>query len=625
MCGIVGIYNLLNNCDVNQKQIEHEVIKNMADVLIHRGPDDEGYYNDHHISLGFRRLSIIDLSSNGNQPFFNEDKSIIVICNGEIYNYKELKDTLIKKGHRFISNCDIEIISHLYEEFGIEFLTKLNGQFAISLFDKRNNSLFLARDQVGIAPLFWTKFDDKLIFASEIKAILKFPGLSEKKEINLNALDQIFTFPSIVSPNTIFKNIFSLQPGHFLRIKNSDVNIIKYWDLNFPREESLSGNLVLNDIIEELNELLNQSVKSRLTADVPVGCYISGGLDSSLISTLARKHIGNNDLHSFAIGFRDKKIDERKYQNIMVNNLGTIHHETIFESENIIEQLRKVIWHAETPLKETYDVCSIALSTNVAKNNMKVILTGEGADEIFAGYLGYGLDSIRFIDFDDNPEELLDRQIRQNLWGDENFYYERNYYEFNENKKYLYSQELNNIFSEFCSTNISPIEKKAILGRHKSHKRSYIDFKLRIADHLLADHGDRVLYANSVEGRYPFLDINLIEFAKKIHPNLLNHNNTEKYVLKKLSENYLPSEIISRKKFAFVAPGSSHLIKNDNGYLLELLNKERIVSEGYFNPDTVDALIKSHKQENFLINQTFDNDLLMIIISFEIFLKEFNF
>ncbi|MGE5480954.1 MAG: asparagine synthase (glutamine-hydrolyzing) [Chloroflexota bacterium] len=624
MCGIAGIFGINGELDVEKIYANGRgILPSMTNELYHRGPDSDGYYIDNRIALGFRRLSIVDLSANGDQPFFNEDCSIAMVCNGEIFNYKELKDYLLSKGHAFRSTCDIEVLPHLYEEFGIDFLNKLNAQFAAAIYDKKKGEFFLARDPVGIAPLFWTASDGKLLFASEMKAILKYPSV--RKEVNLKALDQLFAFPSIASPETIFKNIHAMRPGHFLHVKNGEISVRKYRDLDYPAESELRTDIDISALCEELDEKLNRAVKLRLNADVPVGCYISGGLDSSLIASLARKHIDSAPLHSFGIGFDDPAIDERSYQRAASEKVNSIHHEIVFDPSATVDMLRRVIRHAETPLKETYDVCSLALSGEVRSNGLKVILTGEGADELFAGYVGYGLDLSRSTDdYSDEPEELLDRRIRQRLWGDPDFFYERNYYEFNEMRQSLYSANVSGEFDSFNCTNASPIDIDLIKGRHVTHKRSFIDFKLRIADHLLADHGDRVTFANSVEGRYPFLDVELIDFIKNIHPSLHINGGTEKYILKKTAEKYLPDRITKRKKFAFVAPGSASLLQNDDGYIDHILSFETIKRQGYFNPDSIERLRKMYARDGFSINQTFDNDLLMIVITFGIFLDEFN-
>ncbi len=616
MCGITGVFNFSGG-----PPVERDVIERMADALAHRGPDDSGFYVEDRLGFGFKRLSIIDLTS-GNQPIYNEDRSIVMICNGEIFNYKELRHELESKGHRFYTHSDVEVLAHLYEEHGTDFLNKLNGQFAFAIFDRKTNTLLLARDHVGIAPLFYTVIDNTFIFASEIKAILKHPLV--RREVNLTALDQIFSFPGLVSPRTMFKNIHSLKPGHSILIRDGRIEVNEYWDMNYPLASEIETGKPESYYIEKLDELFSRSVQYRLQADVPVGFYLSGGMDSSLTASVIRK-LHSEKRHSFSIGFQQADIDERKYQELMADAVGSIHHNVIFDWPDISNRLRQVIYHAETPLKESYNTCSLTLSELVRENGIKVVLTGEGADELFAGYVGYRFDMQRG-EFDDDlysPEMIMEKEIREKLWGNPEFFYERNQYELRETKQAIYSKGVNERFREFDSVNQDLVDRAKLAGRHPMHKRSYIDFKLRIADHLLADHGDRVAYANSIEARYPFLDVEFIEFVKTIPPSLMINGPVEKYILKRLSEKYLPEQIIHREKFAFVAPGSPYLIRENIEWINDLLSYESIKKQGYFNPDTIERLKKMYQADNFNVNQTFENDLLMIVLTFGIFLEVF--
>ena len=616
MCGITGVFNFSGG-----PPVERDVIERMADALAHRGPDDSGFYVEDRLGFGFKRLSIIDLTS-GNQPIYNEDRSIVMICNGEIFNYKELRHELESKGHRFYTHSDVEVLAHLYEEHGTDFLNKLNGQFAFAIFDRKTNTLLLARDHVGIAPLFYTVIDNTFIFASEIKAILKHPLV--RREVDLTALDQIFSFPGLVSPRTMFKNIHSLKPGHSILIRDGRIEVNEYWDLNYPLASEIDTGKPESYYIEKLDELFSRSVQYRLQADVPVGFYLSGGMDSSLTASVIRK-LHSEKRHSFSIGFQQADIDERKYQELMADAVGSIHHNVIFDWPDISNRLRQVIYHAETPLKESYNTCSLTLSELVRENGIKVVLTGEGADELFAGYVGYRFDMQRG-EFDDDlysPEMMMEKEIREKLWGDPEFFYERNQYELRETKQAIYSKGVNERFREFDSVNQDLVDRAKLAGRHPMHKRSYIDFKLRIADHLLADHGDRVAYANSIEARYPFLDVEFIEFVKTIPPSLMINGPVEKYILKRLSERYLPEQIIHREKFAFVAPGSPYLIRENIEWINDLLSYESIKKQGYFNPDTIERLKKMYQADNFNVNQTFENDLLMIVLTFGVFLEVF--
>lgn len=613
MCGIVGVFDLKG-----KREIPKEIVEGMSKKLTHRGPDESGFYVEPGLAFGFKRLSIIDLDS-GNQPHFSENRDIVSICNGEIYNYKELKSTLCKSGHAFETNSDIEVLPHLYEEFGFDVATKLNGQFAFAIYSKKDSSLMLCRDQVGIAPLFYTIFDGFLIFASEIKAILEYPNI--KKKVNLNALDELFNFPSILAPNSMFEGIYALRAGHFLRVEYGEVREFEYWDLRYPKIGEIEYIKDEEEAKEAIVEELKRSVARRLQADVPIGFYLSGGLDSSLIGALIKNLTPNITRDSFSINFQDSLICESPYQEEMVKILGSRHHKKSFDAHEIASRLKSAIYYAESPLKESYNTCSLALSELVSSNNIKVILTGEGSDELFAGYVGYRVDSLRDEDDELSLEMAMEREIRGRVFGDESFKYEKNYLEFKEIKDAIYSKNLD--INSFCALKNNYIKKDKISNLNPIHKRSYVDFKFRLSDHLLSDHGDRVSYANSIEARYPFLDIEFIELVKRVDPSLFIKNGVEKYILKEASKPYLPSSIYNREKFAFVAQGSNYLLSENIEWINDLISYDKIKREGYFDPDTVERIKKLYSSREFKINQTFDTDLLMIIITFEIFLETF--
>lgn len=616
MCGISGIL-----AHDGQQPIDRDVLQAMTSAMHHRGPDSDGYHLAPGIGLGFRRLSIIDLHG-GNQPFYSGDRQVVSVCNGEIYNYRELRKQLEDRGKHFISACDVEVLPHLYEEHGTDFIPRLNGQFAFALFDQRRRRLILARDHVGIAPLFYTRVDGQLLFASEIKALLRHPGV--RRRVNLRGLDQILCFPGLVSPTTMFEGINALEPGHFLEIEGEHERKVRYWDMTYPREHEPQERRSEERWAEELEELLRDAVRLRLNADVPVGFYLSGGLDSSLIGALIRQCSGEKR-HSFSIGFSEVDIDERRHQRLMAEFLGSIHHETVFDWSHIGASFRDAVYFAESPLKETYNTCSLALSRSVAEQGMKVVLTGEGADELFAGYVGYRFDAQRAGDADDwsDPERMLAAQHQQQLWGDANFFYEKDMYAFREVRQALYSEGLCARFGSFDCTERSPVDLSQLDGRHPVHKRSYLDFKLRLSDHLVADHGDRVAYANSVEARYPFLDPRVLDFAKRIPPSLKLNGLVEKYLLKRIAARHLPEAIVNREKFSFVAPGSPYLLQQNIPWLEDLLAPERIARQGYFNPDVVARLVRRYRQPGFKLNVPFESDLLIVVISFCLFLDLF--
>lgn len=617
MCGIAGMFDRHGT-----GRTDAGILTAMTDALHHRGPDDSGYHSDGRIGLGFRRLSIVDLTG-GNQPLYNEDRSLALVCNGEIFNFRELRDDLEARGHSFRTRCDVEVLLHLYEEEGTGFISRLNGQFAFALYDSNEQRLLLARDHVGIAPLYYTEQDGFLLFASEIKGLLAHPAVP--RQVDLTGLDQVFAFPGCLAPRTMFKGINSLEAGCFLLADRHVVTQHRYWDLDYPQEGTCEYREE-SYYLERLDEELNRAVTLRLLGDVPVGYYLSGGLDSSMIAGILHRAIPGEQRHSFSIGFASREIDETRFQRLMANHVGSIHHELTFDWPEISAGFRTMIRHAESPLRESYDTCSIALSRAVREAGMKVVLVGEGSDELFAGYYGYKFDRQRLEQgdgFSCDPEALLEEELREELWGDTSFIYEKNLYEFRSVREALYSKRLLEQFPEFDSVRSGIIDRSRLVNRHPVHRRSYIDLKLRLASHLISDHGDRAAFANSVEARYPFLDINLIEFLRTVPPDLKLNGLTEKYLLKRLGERYVPASIRERQKFGFVAPGSPYLLRQELPWVKELLSRETIAAQGYFNPDTVECLVKRYSAPDFHLNVPYEDDLLMIVLSFGVFLDCF--
>jgi asparagine synthase (glutamine-hydrolysing) len=616
MCGFAGYLDLRR-----RRSAEKEVLARMAQTIAHRGPDSSGYFLEEELGLAFRRLSIIDLEG-GNQPMTNEDGSIVLVCNGEIYNYHELRAGLELKGHSFRTKSDVEVLVHLYEESGVDFLNKLNGQFAFAIYDRKKKELFLAKDQVGINPLYYTIANGVLVFASEIKAILEYPSVP--REVDLTGLDQMLSFPGVVSPRTMFKGIESLKSGHYITVRDGDLRVTEYWDLDYPKVGEISYDKPESYYVDELKNLLAQSVKYRLQADVPVGFYLSGGLDSSLIAAMIRQGTPDGHRHSFSISFTERDISEAKYQQMMAGHVGSEHHEILFDWAEIAERLPKMVYHCECPVKETFNTCSLALSEAAKETGVSVVLAGEGADELFAGYVGYrfdqlGLRNARPYDL----ETILEDELREKLWGDKDLFYETDQYALREVKTALYSSEVNESFDEFECLSFELVNKARLRERHFIHQRSYLDFKLRLSDHLLSEHGDRMALANSVEGRYPFLDINLIEFCREIPPDLKLNHFSEKYILKKTAEGLVPQEIINREKFGFRAPGSPYLLQQGIEWINDLLSYERIKRQGYFNPDVVERLKARYSQDGFKLHPHLDSDLLMIVITFGMLLDLF--
>jgi asparagine synthase (glutamine-hydrolysing) len=616
MCGITGILDM-----AGRGRVDQQVLSCMLNALAHRGPDDNGTYFGANLGLGFTRLSIVDLQG-GHQPMTNEDDTIVAVCNGEIYNYRELRTELTGKGHKFKTRSDSEVVLHLYEEYGMAFVEHLNGQFSFVLYDEKTQILFAARDHFGIVPLFYAIVDGLLVFGSEIKAILCHPLVP--RDVDLFALDQVFSLTGTVSPRTMFKHVKSLPGGHYFQAGSTGMRIRQYWDLIYPQEKDVvyTGNELY--YIEQLDQLLTEAVARRMQGDVPVGAYISGGLDSALIAAKIVALTPHDEHDSFSVAVADASLSEAKYQHLVVNALNLRHHEYRFTDLDIGPRLSRVIYHCECPIKELYDTAAFALSGLVREHNIKVILGGQGADELFGGYIGYRFDA--FQDKRTFPSEMgeMEAKIRRCLWGDHTFLYEKNQDAFLQLKACLYSEVVREELGELGCLAEPVIDQERIRGLHPVHRRSYVDFKLRLSDHLLADHGDRMSFANSVEARYPFLDQEFVTFVTTVPPSLKLNGYEEKYALKRLGERYVPREIVAREKFGFAVPGSQVLLRWNAQYIHELLSPERIAREGYFDPQVVSALLQRYQQPNFRLNVPFDDDLLATIITFGLLLEAFD-
>jgi asparagine synthase (glutamine-hydrolysing) len=617
MCGLVGWIDLRG-----EGRVDRETLERMTARLVHRGPDSDGYFYAPNVALGFRRLSIIDLCT-GDQPIFNEDRSVVVLCNGEIYNYRELRRELEERGHCLRTGSDVEVLVHLWEEYGADLVSRLNGQFAFALWDTRQRRLLLARDHFGVNPLFYGVFDGLLVFGSEIKALLAHPAVP--REVDLTGLDQVLTFPGLVSPRTLFKGISSLKSGHFLTCENGSPQVVEYWDLDYPLAAEAPVERPESEWIEELDHRFSQAVRYRLQSDVPVGFYLSGGLDSSLIASEIHRLDPGASRHSFSISFQERQMSEERFQKLMSARVGSQHHDIAFDWAEICERWERMLWHCECPVKESYNTCSLALSQAARNAGVPVILTGEGADELFAGYVGYRFDQSNLRDGSRlDLEAALEEELREKVWGDPALFYETDFHALRETKAALYAPVLADFSDTFECLNFELVDKERLRGRHPVHQRSYLDFKLRLADHLLSDHGDRMALANSVEARYPFLDVGVVELATRMPPGLKLNGLREKYILKQMAQPRVPREIVEREKFGFHAPGSSYLLRTNQAWLGDLLSYDRIRRQGYFNADTVERLKAEYSQEGFLLNLPFESDMLMIVLSFSVFLDLFD-
>lgn len=617
MCGICGFIKY----DERVVEGEKEALKKMTNTLKHRGPDAQNVLTFDNVALGFTRLSIIGLD-NGMQPLFNEDESVVLVCNGEIFNYIELREQLKKRGHVFRTSTDVEVIVHLYEEKGIDFLNELNGQFAFALYDKKRRKLFCVRDQLGILPFFYTQFGRTFIFGSEIKAILEYPGF--KRDVDLVGLDQTFTFAGLISPRTMFKDIRSLENGHYLVLdETGNLSNIEYWDLTYPEgEPAMNGKTELS-YVDELEALFEESIRLRLRADVPSGFYLSGGLDSSMIAVKVSKMLPELTKEAFSIDFMDSLHSESIYQKIIAKESHALLNQKTFFFDDIAERLPRSIYHSECPIKETYNTASLALSESVRSKGIKVIQSGEGADEFFAGYVGYRFDKMRTMNLINNPCSPAERELRDRIWGDHAFFYEMNFTEFDQLKKSLYAPALSDAYEEVNCLNHFVINKSRLTNLNLLNKRAYIDYKIRLVDHLVSDHGDRMAMANSVEVRYPFLDKNLVEYSTSIPAELKLNDFTEKYILRSLAKRFVPKSVTEREKFHFIAPGSPYLLQKNVEYVNDLLSYDLIKRQGFFNPDKIEALKQTYRQPGFTINAPYESDLLIIVLTFGILLDVF--
>src|SRR6185503_15853567 len=568
MCGIVGMFDF-----DGRGRAHREAILEMTTELAHRGPDDTSHFIEHDFAVGFRRLSIVDLTG-GSQPMWNERHSILSVCNGEIFNHADLREWLEQRGHRLTSNCDVEVLPHLYEECGFDLVDKLNGQFAFAIYDRNRRLLFAARDHFGVVPFFYTTVDGMFLFASEIKALLKHPAVS--RGVDLTGLDQILCFPGLVSPKTMFAGIDSLGSGHLVTVSERGVAIREYWDLEYPLESSLPPVANEQYYVEGVRHYLEQSVRRRLMSDVPLGVYLSGGLDSSVIAALACQADPDVARHSFSVSFKGDTMCERRYQQCMATHLGTTHHDIAFDCSDVIDGLERTLYHTECPIKESYDTACLSLSRAVKDAGVSVALTGEGADELFGGYIGYRFDKF----YQQNPAytqcDEPEHRIRARLWGDPTYGYDKDYVGLQQLKQRLYSKAVRQLLPQNDCFESMPLRKDRVSGRHLLHKRSYLDFKLRLADHLLADHGERMAMANSVEVRHPFLDIDLVNFVAQIHPDVHLNGLKEKYVLRRVAEPIVPSPILKREKFGWFAHGTPQLLRRGESAIRELLSMDRV-------------------------------------------------
>lgn len=634
MCGIAGIVNL-----GHQKPISPDILRRMVSNQQHRGPDETGAYIDDNIGLAHARLSIIDLKD-GTQPIYNEDKTLWIIYNGEVFNYPELRQELIKSGHKFYTTSDTEVILHLYEEKGIDCLKELNGQYAFAIWNTINKTLLLARDRVGILPLHYTIQNQRLYFASEIKSL--FANKEIDRSFDNESLDQIFTYWTTLPGKTVFDNIKELLPAHYMLISPSEIKTGKYWDLNFPHQNE-TINKKTDDLISEISDTLMDSVRIRLRADVPVGAYLSGGLDSSALTETVKKNF-NNELRSFGIRFENKDYDEGKFQNEMVDFLKVNHSEIIASNDAIGANLENVLWHTEKPLLRTGPIPLYILSGLVNQSGYKVVLTGEGADEIFGGYDIFKEAKIRNFwakDPDSKLRPLLLGRLYPYIFKDDRLSqtliaFFKNGIDnpgdpfFSHNIRWKNTSKIKNFFSEQLKDSTSGYDSYSELTGllpadffdwDTVTKSQFLESMIFLSNYLLSSQGDRVAMAHSLELRVPYLDHRVIELLAKVNSEIKINGLNEKYLLKQVFKNRLPSNILKRWKNPYRAPIHKALLSNNLNLVKDFCSEDTLSKTGIF--DKVKVLKLINKLEKLDKAGEFDEMALVGIISTQIIHKNF--
>lgn len=628
MCGICGVALY-----PSESRIDESILISMRDSLIHRGPDDSGLLIDRQIGLGHRRLSIIDLST-GAQPVHNEDSTIWVVFNGEIYNYRDIRSDLKKRGHKFYTRSDTETLVHLYEEYGERMLDKINGMFAFCIWDRKGQEMFLARDRIGEKPLFYSFSKDAFIFASELKAILKYPSTS--RVIDMLSLSKYLTYEYVPAPNSIFKYIKKLKPGHFMtyKVSSKEVIIKKYWDI--PLLDDAIAHKTEKEYAEELIELLRESVRLRLISDVPLGIFLSGGIDSSIITALATEQ--SDIVQTFTVSFKEKSFDESGYAAEIAKRFNTVHHSEVLDVEKAYTLLPEIMNYLDEPLGDASIIPTFLLSRFTSKK-VKATLGGDGGDELFAGYPTFqALKLIHYYDiFPKESRNIIhkiaakfpvshknisfDFKIKQLLRGagvspEIMFFLWMGSFNESEKRQLLLSDVRESIKDENPFEDIFNYLKESNL--HKNLERTlYLSMKLYLQDDILTKV-DRTSMANSLEVRAPFLDYKFVEFAAKL-PTVYKLNRlTTKYLLKKAFRDILPAKIIKRGKKGFGIPVAKWIHGDMKDIFFEYLNEDRIKKEGIFEYSFIKRLMNEH------LSQSKDNrKLLWTLLIFQMWKEKY--
>lgn len=613
MCGIAGMVAVRPGAEGPHR----ELLARMIGAMRHRGPDEFGIYRDGRAGLAHARLSIIDLVS-GQQPLANEDENVWLVFNGEIFNYVELRGELIERGHRFRTKSDTEVIVHAYEEWGVDAFDRFNGQWAVALYDRRTGELVLSRDRYGVRPLYYVEQDGRVYFASEIKSL--FAASEVSAEFDPEGLSQVFTFWAPIAPRTVWKGVRKLEPGHVRIYRDGQVQDRAYFRPSYTETRAFKS---IDEATEAVREKLLDAVKLRmLRADVPVGSYLSGGLDSSLVAALGKRAVGES-FNTFSVRFEDAEFDETPYQRAMVEHIGTTHHEVVVSRADIARVFPEVIYHAERPILRTAPAPLFLLSKLVREKNIKVVLTGEGADEMFAGYDLFREAKVRRF-WARQPKSELRPKLLDRLYP----YLARSPVRQKAMAKQFFGKDLERAaepgFSHTTRWSTASALKRlfssqvheATAGRDlvgelldalppEFHtwtplaQDQYLECHTLLASYLLSAQGDRMLMAHSVEGRFPFLDREVIALANALpHTYKLNVLD-EKHVLKRVGKELLPPSILARPKQPYRAPdGPSFFGEHAPGWVDEVTNPQAVASAGVFEPKAVEQLITKCKNRD---------------------------
>lgn len=603
MCGICGVYEY-----EDRNAVSEQALLAMLRAIVHRGPDDEGTFIEApSLALGMRRLSIIDLAG-GQQPIYSEDGGVVIVFNGEIYNYLALRTYLEDRGHVFKTSSDTEVIVHLYEEKGEDCVQDLRGMFAFAIWDRRRKKLFIARDRLGIKPVYYTLSNGALIFGSEIKALLQHPAVEARPD--LEGLSHFLSLRYVPAPQTMFQNIVALPPGHVMSCDEHGVTTRCYWDISFVRDPD--AKIEREEVYaERLDALLHESVEMRLMSDVPFGAFLSGGIDSSTIVALMSKYL-NEPVKTFSVGFHDDGagFSELTYARMVAERYQTDHHEVFIEPHSFTDLMEDVIWHLDQPIADMATPATYMLA-KFATQHVKMVLTGEGGDELFAGYARYAGERFsplfRRIP---KPARRLAVEASMRLPGlrrPKIALYALSFA--NEPRRFVnwfplfnYDMKVSLLSPRFKAA-LTDVSSASIFAEHLARTDApdpisrllYVDSKLWLVDDLLA-RGDKMTMAASLEGRVPILDHKLVEFAASLPPEFKVNRLARKYLLKKVSRTLLPDEIIDRKKQGFPVPLLLWFRDEARPFVRDVLSPSAIKRRGLFNLDYVEKLLDEHEQ-----------------------------